>query len=347
VQKQDAMAVAALRVLKSALPADAELVLEDHPTGTLVRVSVPKTTALLLELRRAGTGATHGASEDVLPVVVLRSRRRSERERFRNEATSYIDLSGAVFLWAPGFYLDRSDLPPALNMERGKKGADPYADRGSRVLRALLTAPRAQWWSTQMLAKDADVDTATASRVVRELRRRELVRDESPGQGRRSSIWVPDALKLIEDWTRAYSWEDNPQLRLAAPVGAPRQFIARLAKLLSGTRWALSLQAGASELAPHAAFDIVHAYIDPARDLTQLAFEQEWEITASGRLCLMHPIYAESVWFRSRSVEGVPVVSPVQLVLDLWHYPVRGREQARYLIETVLQPIWDSDVESR
>jgi hypothetical protein len=347
VQKSDAMAVAALRVLKSALPTDAEVTLEDHPEDTLVRVSVPKTTALLLELRRAGTGATHGASGDVLPVVVLRSRRRSERERLRNEATSYIDLSGAVFLQAPGFYLDRSDLPPAPDMARGGKGADPYADRGSRVLRALLTAPRAQRWSTQMLARGADVDTATASRVVRELRRRELLRDESPGQGRRSSIWVPDALKLIEDWTREYSWEDNPQVRVAAPVGAPRQFIARLARLLTGTRWALSLHAGASELAPHAAFDIVHLYVDSKRDLTQLAFEQGWESSASGRLCIMHPIYAESVWFRARSVEGVTVVSPVQLVLDLWHYPVRGREQAQHLIETVLQPIWDSDVEPR
>jgi hypothetical protein len=38
-------------------------------------------------------------------------------------------------------------------------------------------------------------------------------------------------------------------------------------------------------------------------------------------------------------------VSPLQLVLDLWHYPVRGREQAQHLIEAILEPIWDADVE--
>ncbi len=213
------------------------------------------------------------------------------------------------------------------------------------MLHTLLMAPRGKRWSTQMLARDADVDTATASRVVRELRRRELVRDDTPGQGRRSSIWIPDPRKLIEDWARAYSWRDNPQLRVAAPVGTPSQFIRRLSKTFREVRWALTLQAGASELAPHAAFETIHAYVDPEVDPAELAFENEWEVSPSGRLCLMHPAYVESVWFQSQSVQGARVVSPVQLVLDLWHYPVRGREQAQHLIETILQPIWDADVE--
>lgn len=343
----ESLALSASRVLRSALPPNAKVHLGDHPAGTLLRISLPDARVLLLELRKDGTSSSHGGPVDPLPVCVFRSLPRRERERLRREGTSYIDLSGAVFLQAPGLYLDRADLPPVPDLEHGKKGADPYADRGSRVVRALLMAPRAQRWSTQMLGREAEVDTATASRVVRELRRRELLLDDSPGQGRRSSIWVPDARRLIEDWARAYSWEDNPLLRLAAPVGTPRQFVRRLAKLLAGTRWALTLQAGASELAPHAAFDLIHVYIDPERDLRRLAFEEGWEASPSGRLCLMHPVYTESVWSHSGSVEGVPVVSPLQLVLDLWHYPVRGREQAQHLIEAILQPIWGGDVQPR
>jgi hypothetical protein len=30
---------------------------------------------------------------------------------------------------------------------------------------------------------------------------------------------------------------------------------------------------------------------------------------------------------------GSLVVSDLQLALDLWHYPIRGREQAEHLIE--------------
>jgi hypothetical protein len=345
MQKLGNIALAALRMLRSALPRGAEVKAVDLRPDSLVRISVPQTPPLLLQLDGPEPRGRPGDAQAPLHVAVFRSLPHRERERLRREGTSFIDLSGAVFLQAPGFYLDRSDLPSAHDPVRGKKGADPYADRGSLVLRALLAAPRAQRWSTQRLARDADVDTATASRVVRELRRRELVRDETPGQGRRSSIWIPDARKLIEDWARTYSWEDNLQLRTAAPVGTPRHFIRRLGKLLGTVRWALTLHAGASELAPHAAFETIHAYIDPDVDLAELAFEQGWEVSPSGRLCLMHPAYAESVWFQARSVQGALVVSPLQLVLDLWHYPVRGREQAQHLIETVLEPIWDADAE--
>jgi hypothetical protein len=47
---------------------------------------------------------------------------------------------------------------------------------------------------------------------------------------------------------------------------------------------------------------------------------------------LMRPWYARSAWEGMREVNGVPVVSDLQLVLDLWHYPVRGREQAEMLL---------------
>lgn len=52
-----------------------------------------------------------------------------------------------------------------------------------------------------------------------------------------------------------------------------------------------------------------------------------------GRLVLLAPYYSTSVWEGVRPIGQLPVVSDLQLVLDLWHYPVRGREQAEHLIE--------------
>lgn len=40
-----------------------------------------------------------------------------------------------------------------------------------------------------------------------------------------------------------------------------------------------------------------------------------------------------SVWYRADSHRGLPVVSVPQLLIDLWHYPVRGLEQAEFLME--------------
>lgn len=50
----------------------------------------------------------------------------------------------------------------------------------------------------------------------------------------------------------------------------------------------------------------------------------------------MAPFYMDSVWRGTRSVHGLPVVSTLQLILDLWHYPIRGREQAEHLITQAL-----------
>lgn len=48
------------------------------------------------------------------------------------------------------------------------------------------------------------------------------------------------------------------------------------------------------------------------------------KLSPSGKLCLLEPVHEDSVWFQERAADGIKVVSPVQLVLGLWHYRVRG-----------------------
>jgi hypothetical protein len=331
----------ALHMLKQALPPDAIVTPARH-SGEIsaIQIELRPMPPFLIELTDE-QGAAGDLEHQTTPVRVLRLRSKQDRQRLRQRGVSFIDLAGAVHIRVPGFFIDRTDLPPAREAEGLRRRTAPYADKASRVVRTLLMSPGGRRWSTQELATAGEVDVATASRVVRELRRRELIRDESPGQGRKSQIRVPDFEALLADWATFYTWEDNPQLRLAAPVGSPKKFITRLPALFSDERWALTLQAGASLLAPHADFDVIHVYVK-TRSLQAIAAEKGWEITPSGRLCLLAPRYQESAWFQRRMVNDVPVVSPVQLALDLWNYPVRGREQARHLVDTVLRPLWES-----
>ena len=127
----------------------------------------------------------------------------------------------------------------------------------------------------------------------------------------------------------------RPALAVHAPVGDPRRFLARLPASLTGHRWALTLQAGASLLAPHAAWDRIHVYLDvsEAQDLAEVARRASWRPALDGTLVLLQPYYRTTVWDGVRVVHGLPVVSTVQLLLDLWQYPVRGREQADHLLE--------------
>jgi hypothetical protein len=91
---------------------------------------------------------------------------------------------------------------------------------------------------------------------------------------------------------------------------------------------------GPARVAPHASWDRVHVYVD-AKDesaLVRIGEDHGWEPADDGRLVLLRPYYRTSVWHGLQIIRGAPVVSTLQLALDLWHYPLRGREQAEHLL---------------
>lgn len=50
--------------------------------------------------------------------------------------------------------------------------------------------------------------------------------------------------------------------------------------------------------------------------------------------------YDEGVFYQATGVDNIPVVSPVQLYLDLANMPGRGEEAAKFLLDQVLKPTW-------
>lgn len=119
--------------------------------------------------------------------------------------------------------------------------------------------------------------------------------------------------------------------------GARRDFWIASRKPCKEYRWALTLQAGASLLAPHAIWDHAHFYVDTGSrsGLLEMGKRLGWEPSPTGKVTVMLPYYRKSLWSGVRQVKGKPVVSTLQLVLDLWHYPVRGREQGEHLLDVV------------
>jgi hypothetical protein len=49
------------------------------------------------------------------------------------------------------------------------------------------------------------------------------------------------------------------------------------------------------------------------------------------------------VWVGIRIYQGLPVVSPVQLYLDLKGYKGRGEEAAQFILGQVLEKTWSQD----
>lgn len=275
-----------------------------------------------------------------LPTVwVLRRRSALLRRELREARLSFVDLSGAVHLNLPGLIVDRSDLRPARGRTSGKNAIDPFADRSSRVSRVLLSHAPDREWGVRELAEAAQVNPSTVSRVIKALAQEGLVEFER--RGRSSATWVEDPGRLLQRWTRDYDWDRNERLAFTAPIGVPEKFLPRLRRVFHGARWALSLHAGASLIAPHAAWNRVHLYYAGTEgQILDLAREAGWKLGEEGNLVVMWPFYEESVWWRVEHRRTLPVVSVLQLVLDLWHYPLRGREQAEHLASSKLEPVW-------
>ena len=59
------------------------------------------------------------------------------------------------------------------------------------------------------------------------------------------------------------------------------------------------------------------------------------ELKKGGNICLTKPYYKNSVFFGVQIIRGYPVVSNLQLYLDLYHFPQRGREHAEYLLRVL------------
>lgn len=248
---------------------------------------------------------------------------------------SFIDLAGTVYIEVPGLLLDKR-----VRRQRGSKSAqsnpvDPFADRASEITRYLLNHQPGQSWGIRELASVTNVSLGTTSKIVRALEDRDLV--VLSRQGRRVGVSVSSPRTLFRSWASAYDWNRNLSLTVRAPVADAREFLRTLPRKLASTsqRWAVTLQAGAALVAPHATWNQVHLYVDAPTGvlLNGFAATLNWPPDPEGRVTLMSPYYRSSLWKDVRRHSGIPVVDDLQLALDLWNYPLRGQEQAEHILK--------------
>jgi hypothetical protein len=273
---------------------------------------------------------------DAFQLLVLRRATQRMHDDLRRAGVNFVDTGGMVHLSLPNMLVDRANLRIPAGSKAVHRHFDPFSDRGSLILRTLMEpSAHGRVWGVRELAAAAGASAATATRVLRELATSgvEVVRS-----GRTARVRLVDPVALFGAWTRAYDWTRNPSVAFNAPMGDATRFLTRMRRAWSGPRWALTLQAGAARVAPLATWNRAHVYVDvpDVSALIGVGEAQGWEPAEGGNVVLLKPWYRTSVWHGMREISGIPVASPLQLALDLWHYPLRGREQAEHLLDMVL-----------
>jgi hypothetical protein len=330
---------AALEMIQSALKPVARIASEPPvPTGQMAdpEIQLPDGQRILLDLKHWGRSSRNEGLPEAVVVWVLERSAPELRRRLREADENFVDLRGQVRLHLPGLLVDRTDLAP-VQRTRSVETRNPFADRASRIPRTFFASPPDRQWTIQDMSKAAGVSLGTTSYVVSALAERELV--EVVPAGREKRVRLADPRSLVLQWTAEYTWRRNIAVAFDAPMGSPSRFLRRLPDQLQGVRWALALQAGASLVMPHARWDTVHVYVKDStpEQLRRIGSRAGWTPSESGKVVLLAPYYTDSVWNEVREIEGLAAVSDLQLILDLWHYPVRGREQAEMLLEHVMQ----------
>jgi hypothetical protein len=248
---------------------------------------------------------------------------------------AYIDLLGNCYLEWGDVYIDKAREGVSSRMPKRAKSL--FSDKASLVIRCALDR-LGQPQKVRELSRQLGLSPAWVSQVLRRL----VSAGYAAQLGHGTVLSRP--LDLLNDWAESYSFAGRNDVRpFFCEAPTPEQVIHRVASVPAEAvgRYALTLHAGASLVAPFSKYHEVHIYIDPSGLRGET--ERQWiealglqPVETGGNVYLTWPYYKEGAFYGSRKINGVWVASDIQLYVDLYNYPIRGREQAEYLMRNRL-----------
>ena len=256
----------------------------------------------------------------------------------------FIDLAGNVSIRIPGsLYIYRTGRKRSPEAESPLL-RDPFSGRASRILRVLLEKPRP--WRTGEIAEelrkgsqlfgpfDFEVSIASVSKTLKSLTEQLLIRRQD------SAVVVAEPKKLLLRWAEKYreryKWRMRSSFKIRNPFGDELSEVSQGLREEAGF-FAFTGVAAASREAPYVDLSTIDVLI-PGEAATMLrSIEPK---TANGADLRIIIPYDLGVFLYSRNIAGIPIVSPVQIFLDLYARGGRDIKQAEYYLSTVLEPRW-------
>ena len=270
-------------------------------------------------------------SPDMLPILIAKYLSEEKRKECKEMGVNFLDLSGNFFLeYGDELHIERAGFPNRFPEIR--KGRSPFSDKASLLLRAMLK--KGKPWGVRELAHEVRLNPGYVSRMFKELEKlRYLMRIDS-------KVRLKNQKSILEDWIHHYDYKKNRFFKYHSLVKSPQEILDKLKRMNISERvsYALGFHAGASLIAPHAAFNEVHIYISDEQSSGFFKNRLDLKSVDQGaNVILVSPYYRHSVFYDMQKINGLVVVSDIQLYLDLYHFPLRGLEQAEYLYEKCIK----------
>ena len=272
----------------------------------------------------------HRSRRDDYPVVAAPYITEEGAAVCKDEKVGYFDLAGNCRLAFGSYYIERTGNPNPARKNQTTTTPGLYAPRSERVLRVLFAA-QDKAWKVVSLGENAHVSLGTVSMVRTLLLAREWAKETADG------IQLTHPEKLLADWAAVWARrrERAETYFTLTPLADAERQMADFAHQLNHPL-ALTGAAGAWRLAPMVRYNRTQVYWpgDPA-ELAQGVGLKPAEAGANVQILTPRD---EGVFFNQGEADGVPVVAPLQLYLDLQREPARGAEAAEHLWQTKLFP---------
>ena len=239
----------------------------------------------------------------------------------------FYSQNGACRISLPGFITYIVKIQTGSKSQSRNSGGSPFVGKGAMLPRLFFEQPRRVWTQGE-LADAAGMTKAYASIILHRMMDNEYVRQEDNGY----QLVKPE--KMLDDWVAVYRFNRYVRRQMfAASFETQRQGVDLVAKSLKdeNVRFAFMGASGAYLRAPYMETRMVMAYTERIPDNLPGLFPVE----SDGNVILYIPQNAGFL-YGGNEVDGLPVVSDVQLYLDLKRMPGRNQDQADYLRDTLL-----------
>ena len=247
------------------------------------------------------------------------------------DGVGYIDFAGNSYLSFGQVYIEQTGRPNLFKTRRDL--ASLYSPKASRVLRVLMNNP-GKTWKIQDLANEARVSLGQAANVKKLLLDREWI-------NQKNGILLTEPWILLEEWSNSYTYRKNEVRNFYSLKNIP-EIEEDLARVCSekGIEYALTGFSGASRFAPAVRYNRAMAYASIPEEVMLLLDLKEVESGAN--VMLLGP-YDEGVFYGTKVIDDIRIVSPIQIYLDLRSYKGRGEEAAEVLLRDVIKPKWSGE----
>lgn len=216
-------------------------------------------------------------------------------------------------------------------MISNKKMRNIFADKATLVLRKMLFCPEKKWVTRDFIGPEG-LSIGMAQGVLEAMAISGYI--EWSKRGPASYALLTNREKLITDWLAAYKFELNEVDTYYSP---DQNILSKLKNYLKNEQYGLTLHSGANLITSFVITEHIYLYFKSQnrnKDILDLRQKLDLkELVRGGNIHIIRPYYGNSVFFNKQTIKSYKVVSDLQLYLDLYNFPQRGREHAQYLLK--------------